>query len=172
LTDPFGNERFAGDLGMIRREILIGVISSADLHRGGGNGYMLLFTNSRIVGANRPVSKDIPESYFWTTTESSEADHDVAERVAATLIGRKQFELSKESIFKILYEAPGIFFGGRVIFDSVGEQIQVETSVLSVWNPSGVQVIRKLVESLLIFAPDRFYDEKTGALVRDVCIPA
>jgi hypothetical protein len=154
---------------MIRREIMIGVISSADLHRGVGNGYMLLFTNSRIVGANRPVSKDIPESYFWTTG-SSEADHDVAERVAAALIGRKQFELSKESIFKILYEAPGIFFGGRVIFDSVGEQIQVEMSVLSVWNPSGVQVIRKLVESLLIFAPDRFYDEKTGALVRDVGI--
>ncbi|MDA4112816.1 MAG: hypothetical protein OK474_02100 [Thaumarchaeota archaeon] len=157
---------------MIRREILIGVISSADLHRGVGNGYMLLFTNSRIVGANRPVSKDIPESYCWTMTESSEADHDVAERFAAALIGRKQFELSKEGIFKILYEAPGIFLGGRVIFASVGEQIQVETSVLSVWNPSGVQVIRKLVESLLIFAPDRFYDEKTGALVRDVGILA
>jgi hypothetical protein len=157
---------------MIRREIPIGIISSADLHRGGGNGYMLLFTNSRVVGANRPVSNDIPESYFWTTAESSEADHDVAERVAAALIGRKQFELSKEDIFKILYEAPGIFFGGRVTFDSVGEQVQVKTSVLSVWNPSGIQVIRKLVESLLIFAPDRFYDEKTGALVRDVGIRA
>src|ERR1022692_94216 len=156
-----GNERVAGDLGMIRREILIGVISSADVHRGGGNGYMLLFTDSRIIGANRPASKDIPESYSWTRTGSSEVDHNAAERVAAVLIERKQFELSKDSIFKILYEEPGVFFGGHVIFESVGEQIQVEISVLSVWNPSSVQTVRKLVESLLIFAPDRFYDENT-----------
>ena len=96
---------------------------------------------------------------------SREAPYPLA--VAAVLIERKQFELSKDSIFKILYEEPGVFFGGHVIFESVGEQIQVEISVLSVWNPSSVQTVRKLVESLLIFAPDRFYDENTGARVRD-----
>jgi hypothetical protein len=153
---------------MIRRETLIGIVSSADIHRGGGGGYMLLFTDSRVVGADRPASDDIPESYFWTTTGSSRADYEVAERVAVTLIERKRFELSKESIFKILYEAPGMFFGGHVIFESVGEQIQVEIGVLSVWSPSSVQMVRKLLESLLIFAPDRFYDEETGALVRDM----
>jgi hypothetical protein len=152
---------------MMRREKLISVISSGDIHIGGGDGYALVVTESRVVGAHRPDSVGIPEPYLWLVTESSEADRAAAGRMAAELIDRKQFDLSKESIFKILYEAPGLFFGGRLIFESVGAQVQLDISVVSVWNPGGILTLEKMVDSLLIFAPDRLYDEKTGALVRD-----
>ena len=90
-----------------------------------------------------------------------------AEKMAVGRIERKRFELSKEGIFKILYEAPGLFFGGRIVFESVGERVDLGISVLSAWNQNTLLTVRALVDSLLAFAQDKLYDEKTGALVSD-----
>ena len=152
---------------MIRHERLIAVISSGDVRLGAGNGCSLVITDGRIVGTSRPESLGIPEPYLWVEGESSEKGRAAALEEAAELIGRKQFELSKESIFKILYDAPGLFFGGRLVFESVGEEVQLDISVVSVWNQGSVLTVERMIDALLIFAPDRLYDEKTGALVRD-----
>jgi hypothetical protein len=150
---------------VIRHERLIAVISSGDIRLGGENGCALVVTDGRIVGASRSESLGIAEPYLWVEAESSETGRAAAQEEATELIGRKQFELSKESIFKILYEAPGLFFGGRLIFESVGEEVQLDISVVSVWNPGSVLTIEKTIDALLIFAPNRLYDERTGALV-------
>ncbi|MDA4134060.1 MAG: hypothetical protein OK441_00640 [Thaumarchaeota archaeon] len=152
---------------MIRHERLIAVISSGDIRLGRGSGFALVVTDGRIVGTSRLESLGIPEPYLWVEGGSSETGRAAAQVEAARLIGRKKFELSKESIFKILYEAPGLFFGGRLIFESVGEEVRLDISVVSVRNPSGVLTVEKMIDALLIFAPDRLYDEKSGALVRD-----
>jgi hypothetical protein len=152
---------------MIRREKLIAVISSGDIHPGGRDGWALVITDGRIVGTRRPEAVGVPEPFLWVAGRSADEGRDAAEKMAAGLIERKRFELSKEGIFKILYEAPGLFFGGRVVFESVGERVDLGISVLSAWNRSTLLTVRALVDSLLAFAPDKLYDEKTGALVRD-----
>ncbi len=152
---------------MIRHERLVAVISSGDIRLGGANGCALVVTDGRIVGSSRSESLGTPEPYLWVEGESPEISRAAAQKEAAEVIERKLFELSKESIFKILYEAPGLFFGGRLIFESVGEEVQLDISVVSVWNPGSLLTVEKIIEALLIFAPDRLYDEKTGALVRD-----
>ena len=152
---------------MIRREKLIAVISSGDIHLGGGDGWALVVTDGRIVGARRAETVGVPEPYLWVAKESTEEGRAAAEKIAVALIERKRFELSKEGIFKILYEAPGLFFGGRVVFESVGERVDLGISVLSVWSQNTVLTVGALVDSLLAFAPDKVYDEKTGTLVRD-----
>ena len=153
---------------MMRREKLIAVISSEDLHVGGEGGYSLVVTDSRIIGANKGDLPDFGEPYLWLATESSQEELVKAEATALGIIGRKRFDLSKDSIFKILYEAPGLFFGGRVVFETVGKEVQLDVSAISVWNSGGVLTVGKLISSLLIFAPDKLYDEKTGAFVSDI----
>ena len=152
---------------MIRREKLIAVISSEDLRFGSGDGCALVVTDARIVGARRGEDSGVSDPYLWSATGSSQEDAAAAEKAAAEFIDRKQFSFSKEGVFKILYEPPGLFFGGRVAFDSVGERVQLDLSVVSVWNPGSLLTVRKLVGALLAFSPDKLYDEKTGALVRD-----
>jgi len=152
---------------MLRREKLIAVISSGDLHFRNGEGYELVITDGRIVGAPRAAALGVPDPFLWSAEGSSEEERVAAEKAASVIIGRKQFDLSKDSVFKILYESPGIFFGGRVVFGVVGEEVQLDISSVSVWSPGGVMTQRRLVDSLLVFAPDRLYDEKTGAMIKD-----
>ena len=152
---------------MMRREKLLAIISSPDLHLGGGDGYALVVTDGRIVGSGRPGPAGVSVPRLWSATGSSEADRAEAEKDAADLIGRRQFELSKESIYKIVYDAPGLFFAGRVVFEAVGGRVQLGISSPSVWDPNGVLTVRALVGSLLAFAPEKLYNERTGGLVSD-----
>ena len=57
---------------MIRREKLIAVISSGDIHLGGGDGWALVVTDSRIVGARRPETVGVPEPFLWVARVSSD----------------------------------------------------------------------------------------------------
>jgi hypothetical protein len=150
---------------MFPREKLIAVISSGDLHFRNGEGYALVITDGRIVGATRGAGPGVPGPYLWSAEGSSEEERLAAESVAADIIRRKRFNLSKGSIFKILYDAPGMFFGGRIVFGVVGEEVQLDLSSVSAWTSGGVATERKLLDALLAFAPDRLYDEKTGALI-------
>ena len=152
---------------MLTREKLIAVISSGDLHFRNGDGYALVITDGRIVGAPRAEALGVPDPYLWSAKGSSEEERKMAERAASELIGRKRFSISKDSVYKILYDAPSMFFGGRIIFAVVGAQVQLEISSISAWSPGGVMTQRVLVDSLLVFAPEKLYDEKSGGMIKD-----
>ena len=46
---------------MLRRENVIGIVSSWDIRRNESEGYSLLFTDERVIGAYRP---EYPQD-FW-----------------------------------------------------------------------------------------------------------
>src|ERR1700674_631294 len=106
MHGPFGY----GDPRMMRREELISVISSPNIHRGGGTEYALLITNVRIAGARKPAREGFFEAYLTAGAEATAADREAAWRKAAEIIGSEEFELRRDKIFQIQYEAPSVFF--------------------------------------------------------------
>jgi hypothetical protein len=152
---------------MFRREQVIGVVSSWDIRWRESEGYALLITDSRLVGASMPSSTGEFWAYFGPGQERDPKVNEEAGKRAEEIARRKDFELQRDHIVKIIYYGPGMLFGGRLLFATVGKKIDVSITVVSGWNPGIVSTMKTLVSSLLVFAPERLYDEKTGERVRD-----
>jgi hypothetical protein len=152
---------------LLRRERVIGIISSWDIRRRDSEGYSLLMTDSRVVGSNRP---DLTDNFWAYLPPGREPDPLVAQGVAREadrIVAKKDFELQRDKMVKIVYYSPGLLSGGRLLFVTVGRKVEIGITVLSAWNPGILTTVSTLVSSLLIFSPEGFYDEKTGARVRD-----
>jgi len=152
---------------MLRREQIIGIASTWDIRWRDSEGYALLFTESRLVGAPLPASGDVLLACFLAGKERDPAIAQLAQKRADEIIRTKDFELQRDKIVKVIYDAPQVFIGGRLLFGTVGRRVEVAISVMSGWNPGMFTTIDTLVSSLMVFAPDVFYDEKTGARIRD-----
>ncbi|MDA4135439.1 MAG: hypothetical protein OK449_00395 [Thaumarchaeota archaeon] len=152
---------------MYRREQVIGIVSSWDIRWRESEGYALLITDSRLVGASLPAVADDFRAYFAPGKERDPKVDEEAGKRAEEISRRKDFELQRDHIIKIIYYGPGMLFGGRLLFATVGRKIDVSITVISGWNPGIVSTMKTLVSSLLAFAPERLYDEKTGARIRD-----
>jgi hypothetical protein len=149
-------------------EALIGVIWSPDLHYGGGVGYALVITSDRVVGSRKPALFHAFEIYLGPRIKhpTTDADRAKAQKVADDLISNKEFEFTKDSIVRISYKRPGLYSRGHIVFQTKTQQIQVDISFLQ----GGVQAEKTaglIVASLNILAPDRFYNEETGVLIRE-----
>jgi hypothetical protein len=159
---------------MLRREQIIGVVSSWDIRKyagkypvsflsgGESEGYSLLFTDSRVVGAERPGLPDDLWAYLGPGSNASEELRAVVQKRADEIISTKDFEMQRDKIVKILFEEPGLLVGGSMLFVEVGRKVEVQISVLSPWNSGIISTVGTLARSLEAFAPDRLYSEKTG----------
>jgi hypothetical protein len=147
---------------------LLGVIWSPNISYGQGIGYALVITVSKIVGARKSGVWHAYERFLGPSIKypTSDADRAKAQEVANELIADKEFGMPKESIVKILYKKPGFYSRGRLTFQTASQQIVLDIPFLQ--GASGAnKTVGIIVASLNVFAPDRFYDEDTGALVRD-----
>jgi hypothetical protein len=80
----------------------------------------------------------------------------------------KEFTVDKESIIRITMKLPGEFRTGHVIFKTLGDEFRVSILPLASKVENARSILLALIPSLLEFAPDRFYDEKSGKLVSEL----
>lgn len=145
---------------------LIGVIWSLAITRDSNAGYALVIRSDQIVGVNKGAWGFSSGSlvYFGPGSRATESDKERAQEVATKLLERPDFELSKSDITKITYRAPGLFSKGHVVIASNKDDIELNLARLT--PDIGVrQVIKSLLPSLVYFANDKLYDEKTGKLL-------
>jgi hypothetical protein len=152
---------------MLRREQVIGIVSSWDIRWKESEGYSLLVTDSRLIGASRPDYPDNFWAYLGPRTEASAESRASADRKAAEIVAREDFELQRDKIVKIIYDEPGSLVGGRLSLAVVGRRVELSITVISGWNPDIALTLKTLVDSLRAFAPERFYDEKTGGRIAE-----
>jgi hypothetical protein len=162
---------------MLRREQVIGIVSSWDIRKyvgkipvsflsgGESEGYSVLFTDSRVVGADRPGLPDDFWAYLGPGSNVSGELRAAAQTRADEIISMSNFEMQRDKIVKVLYEEPGQLVGGSMLFVEVGRKMELQISVLSPWNPGIISTLDTLARSVRAFAPDRLYSEKTGQRV-------
>ncbi len=159
---------------MLRREQVIGVVSSWDIRKyesdipisfltgGESEGYSLLFTDSRIVGADRPAYPDDFWAYVGPGSSAGEELRKAAQAKAAEIVSKSNFEMYRDKVVRILYEGPGLMVGGSLLLSEVGRRVEFRITVLSPWNPGSISTAETLTNSVAAFSPDKLYSEKTG----------
>jgi hypothetical protein len=152
---------------MLRHERVLGVVSSSDLRWKESTGFSLAITDSRIAGALRPDYDEDFWAYFPPGKERDVALAEEADRKAGEIIARKVFELQREDVVKIIYDPPGLLFGGRLLLVATGRKVELKITVLSGWNLGVLRTIQTLVYSLSWFDPQLTFDERTGGKVGD-----
>lgn len=159
---------------MLRREQIIGIVSSWDIRRArsgfsllffaGGEdaGYSLLFTDTRLVGARRPEYPEDFLAYLGPGSAASDEVRTAAQTHAGEIIARESFELQRDKIVEIIYSEPKAYTGGRLLFKEVGRPVNLKITLVSPFNPGIISTLETLSRSLFAFAPDRLFDERTG----------
>lgn len=159
---------------LFRREQVIGIVSSWDIRRGKTGfsllffahdeteGYSLLFTDTRVVGARREEYPDDFRAYLGPGSTASDELRARALATAENILAREDFELQKDNLVKIIYERPKAYIGGRLLFIQPGRRVELKVTLVSPFNPGILSTLDTLVRSLCAFAPDKFYDEETG----------
>jgi hypothetical protein len=123
--------------------------------------YSLIITPSRIIGCKKkPLWRGLT-AYLGPGSKATAADCENAQKVAAKLMEAKDFEFPKDSIVKIVYRKPGLFSSGHIDIHTTSKELELAIG----YTAGNKGTLRALVPSLIAFAGDRFYDEKTGALV-------
>ena len=126
-------------------------------------GYGLVVCASRIVGSNTSAWSQEYSAYLGPNSQTTFEEREKATKIAEILIEKKGFEIPKDSVLKVIYRAPGLFSRGHVIFHTAPGDTKL---IISDLQEGGTpRTLRGLLPSLVAFAPDRFYDEKTGELV-------
>lgn len=147
---------------MLRREQVIGIISSWDIRRNESEGYSLLFTDERVVGAHRP---DFPQDFWAYLGPGSSASEELRKRAdakAIEIISGKDFELQKDKVVKVIYDEPRTYVGGRLLFIHTGPRVEVKVTLISPFNAGIGPTLDTLTRSLQAFVPNRLYAEGSG----------
>lgn len=146
---------------------IIGVIWTGDISKGGwgGGGYGLIFTHESVIGSKTTPWWSGLVVYLGTGSRATQSDRQKVPTAVERLLEKKEFELSKASITRITFGSPGPFSRGKVMFKSLQGDVTIRLASRSAnIHP---EVVDRLLASLVTFARDRLYDEKTGALVAD-----
>lgn len=163
---------------MLRREQVIGVVSTWDIRKGKGGfsllffagdeseGYSLLITDLRIVGSFRAEYPDDFCAYLGPDSPSDPELQHRAEAEALKIIAKKDFEIPKDKLVKLLYEPPTTYLGGRLLLIEAGHRVELKVTLLSPFNPGVIATTDTLVRSLVAFAPGRVFNERTGEPVK------
>ena len=141
----------------LQSEDVLGVVWSYSLIPFGG----LVFASNRIMGTTVPPPwSGFTSTYLGPTSHATDEQRRHALELASKIIEKKELDLLKESIEKMSYRAPGLFSRGHIIFQTSEEDIVVR---IKNRQDGGVpRTLNGLIPSLVAFAADRFYDEKTG----------
>jgi hypothetical protein len=147
-------------------EVLLGVVWAIQLSYGKSLGYAVAVTSKRIVGAPKPAIWHSLLSYLGPGSKASEEDRQKANQVFQEILNVKDLELAKDSMTRISWSQEGFFTGGRFVFSMTQGEIEIDTPSRQsrLWSP---RVPNLFARSLLVFAPENFYNEKTGVLIRD-----
>jgi hypothetical protein len=163
---------------MLRREQVVGIVSSWDIRRSTrsgfsllffvgqeSEGYSLLFTDTRVVGAQR---SGFPEDFCVYLGPGSSASDELraeGQKKAAEVIANEEFEMQKDKVVKVIYTKPRSYEGGRLLFLEVGRRVELKVTLVSLFNPGIVSTVDALERSLSAFVPDKLYDERIGRRV-------
>jgi len=163
---------------MLRREQIIGIVSSWDIRKGRGGfsllffagdeseGYSLLVTDLRLVGAFREEYPDDFCAYLGPGSQVVPELRQKAEAEASKIFAKRDFEIPKDKLVKALYEPPTTYLGGRLLLIEAGRRLELKITLLSPFNPGVISNVETLVRSLAAFSPDRIFNERTGELIR------
>ena len=130
--------------------------------------YGIVITTGEIIGSKKRSWTDGCSVYTGPASKASPEDRVHAFKVAAQLAERKDFELQKNSILRIDYHAPGQLTRGHLVIRTAQESIELKLNALT--NGYLPPTLNALVPSLVAFATDRFYDEKSGMRVGEVIL--
>ena len=147
---------------------ILGVIWSPYLHHDRWGGYGLVVTADEVLGSKARPWADACSVYLGPSSRANPDERAHALKVAAQLAELKEFELHKSSIFRIDYHAPGQIARGHVVFRTANEAIELKINPLI--DGTIPTTLKGLIPSLVAFASDRFYDEKTGTRVGEVIL--
>lgn len=147
----------------MQSEQILGVVWAIEWARGFPAGYAMIFTNTRAVGSKKMPMVHYCLAYLGPGSKATDDERNYALKTASELMADKQFEFPKESIVKVSYRAPGLFSRGHVIFQTVSETIELK--IASKREGGVIRLLRTLIPSLVAFAEDRVWDEKTGTLL-------
>jgi hypothetical protein len=150
-------------------EELIAVLWSTNFVRSSRLGYALVFTSSRVYGGKKASWFNSCEVDFGPGGGATETQRELAHKVAEEVDAKKDFDIAKETITKILFRENGLFSRGHAIFQTPTEEVRVEVKDTS--GPRYSERSNALLAAVLVeFARDRVYDEKTGDLLLDVAL--
>jgi hypothetical protein len=139
------------------------VIWSMNLRYGNRGGYALAITSNRVVGAPRSALFHYFERYVGPGSKATEEEHQQANQIFPEIVAAKDLEIPKDSVTKISWKKGGVFHKGHFLFNTTKGDFQIDT--VSTNNTlSVVHTTNQILASLVDFAPDIFYDEKTGEL--------
>ena len=150
---------------MPAQEQLYGVVWGRFIHpHSSGGGYGLVITSTRIVGSwNIPWLSSFC-GYLGPDSDILPDDRAKGGRGAAELMARRDFELPRDSVRGIFFKEPGGFVSGHVTFRSDRGDIQIDIRGDADLAVGPAPTLRR---ALAKFAPDRAYDEATGAPLAD-----
>ncbi len=156
-------------------EELLGVIHSY------GISHTLVITRASIHAKRMMLGFSERPSIAYLGPRSTATEDQ--QRIALTLVDRinqakfniierheadKEFMAEKESIIRITMKLPGEYRVGYVILKTLGEEFKVTIAPPSGRVDDARYILNALIPSLSEFAPDRFYDEKSGKLVTEL----
>ena len=149
---------------VMTNEELLGVAWSYYIRYQKRGGYALAITSQRVVGAQKSAMGDHFEAYLGESSKATNKDRQRAAQLFAEILAEKNLEIAKESVVRISWKRAGLFHGAPFLFRTTGGDFRIVSAPM--WTSLGVaRVINQIVASLMMFSPDRFYNEKTGALV-------
>lgn len=135
--------------------------------RGFPAGYGLVVTSERITGTKKTPWKTGLVIFLGEGSSVTQPDRGRATEVAMELIRTKEFELTKDKISRISYKKPGLFARGHLILKSADSEAEIKLARYGN-DATSLGVNRVIISSLLVFAPDRLYNESTGDMVRSL----
>jgi hypothetical protein len=143
----------------------LGVVWGGLLKRNGKDS-VVAFTRSSVFTAVKKVWFRGCVEYFGPGSKAKPAALTKAIEYTADLREKHDLEITKNSVLKITFRRPDLFDPGRVVFNTKGGDIEFDLpsaySTSLVWRTVDV-----VLPSLTLFAPDRFYGERDGALIVD-----
>jgi hypothetical protein len=149
---------------------LIGIIKSDNIKYGKKFGFALAITSTKIVGAEINPSEEPYAVFLDPKSSATPGGRNVADEIAKEIEGKKSFELNKDSILKIMIDPHEEKDGmdGILTFATKEKVIQLTLRKVLSKHPGLTENEAKvLVNSLLAFAPDRFYDIEDNLISDD-----
>ena len=129
-------------------------------------GYVLAITPTRVVGAQRSALFHYLEVYLGPGSKATDDQRQNARQIFDEAQANKDLEMMKDSITKISWKREGFLHEGYFLFKTTRGDFQIDTRPTR-GNLSVVRTTNTIIPSLEAFAPDRFYNEKTGGLMRE-----
>ncbi|MDA4123396.1 MAG: hypothetical protein OK456_09480 [Thaumarchaeota archaeon] len=132
-------------------------------------GYALLITSERVVGSRQGPPLTGFDAYLGPGSEYAPAYFDAAKDASAEIVSRKDFEIPKSDITRIIFADAGALTNGYVSFTTQAQEVRID-----IHQPAGKNLLANIgrtafniERALLAFAPDRLYNAETGVLIQE-----